>query len=76
MKVLRGLYKTHPAYRGLSHDNLSRSAWRLSGLDPIARQKAGEARHLARLHRREQVNAVTTAALSLAWVIMVWLALR
>lgn len=76
MKTLRSLYKVEPAYRGLTHDRLSRSAWRLAGLDPKDRQQAGEARALARLHRRARARAATTAALALAWAGLVWLALR
>ena len=76
MKELGSTYKASPAYRGLTHDKLSRSVWRLAGLDPKARQQAGEARALARLHRRARARAATTAALALAWAGLVWLALR
>ena len=76
MKTLSSTYKTTPAFRGLTHDRLSRSAWSAAGLDPQARLQAGEARALRRLHRRARARAATTAALAAAWLSLVWLALR
>ena len=76
MKVLKSLYKSESAYRGLTHDRLSRSAWSAAGLDPTARQRAGEVRYLARLQARSRARAVQTAALAAVWVGLVWLAIR
>lgn len=76
MKTLRSTYKASSSFNGLSHDRLSRSAFRAAGLDPRQRQAAGEARHLARLYRRARARSVTTAALAAAWLALVWLAIR
>lgn len=76
MKGLKSTYKSEAVYNGLTHDRLSRSAFRLAGLDPRQRQQAGEARALARLQRRARARAATTAVLALAWLGLVWLAIR
>ena len=76
MKTLRSMYKASSSFNGLSHDSLTRSSWRAVGLDPKTRQQAGEARYLARLHRRARARAATTAALAAAWLALVWLAIR
>jgi len=76
MKALGSTYRAQPAFRGLTHDKLSRSAFRLAGLDPKARLQAGEARYLARLQAKARARAATTALLVAAWLGLVWLAIR
>lgn len=76
MKTLKSMYKANSSFNGLTHDKLTRSAWRVAGLDPQQRQQAGERRALRRLQARARARALQTAALALAWAGLVWLALR
>lgn len=76
MKAIKSAYNPNVQFNGLTHDRLSRSAWRLAGLDPVQRQRDAQDRIAARFVARARARAITTAALALAWLGLVWLAIR